>query len=144
MDTRRLKPIHRLAQERESERARELAQRQQTLDAQEERLRELRRYAAEYAAPPAGGSMSAALLANRRAFVDKLDSAVVQQARHVERARESCEVERARLLLASRDVAVLDRLAASYQARERRSEERRSQRELDDHAVRRHRAGADE
>jgi len=136
MNPHRLKPIQRLAQEREDEQARQLAEQQRTLDAHEQRLVELRRYAAEYAAPPVGESTSAALLINRRAFAEKLDSAVAQQSRHVEKARGSCEIERARLLLASREVSVLDKLAASYHAQERKVDERRTQRELDDHALR--------
>ena len=113
MDPRRLKPIQRLAQEREDDQARQLAERQKALDTQEQRLAELRRYAAEYAALPAGSSTSAALLSNRRAFAEKLDSAVTQQVKQVEKARGSCEIERARLMLASSEVPVLDRLAAS-------------------------------
>jgi len=136
MDTQRLKPIQRIAEDRENDLARELATRRQTLDSQEQRLDELRRYAAEYSILPSGGSINATLLANRRAFVEKLDGAVTQQVQHVEKARATFEVERARLLLASREVAVLERLAASYQARERKVDERREQRDLDEHALR--------
>jgi len=136
MDPRRLKPIQLLAQEREDAQARQFAQRQKSFDEQRRRLDDLRRYADEYGAPPTGSSTSAALLNNRRAFAEKLDHAVTQQATQVEKARGSCEMERTRLLLASRDVAVLDKLAASYHAEHRKSEDRKSQRELDDHAAR--------
>jgi flagellar FliJ protein len=132
----RLKPIRQLAQEREDEQARQFAEQQRALEAQEQRLAELRRYAGEYATPPVGECTSAALLINRRAFSAKLDDAVAQQSRHVEKARGSCEIERARLLIASREVGALDRLAASYDAQERKLDERKSQRELDDHAQR--------
>lgn len=40
---------------------------------------------------------------NRRAFLDRLDSAVQQQSQTVDRNRERVDAERARLLLASRD-----------------------------------------
>ncbi len=138
MNARRLLPIQKLAQDRENERARQLADQQKALETQEQRLAELRRYASEYASPPPSARLTPALLSNRRAFVEKLDSAVVQQTRQVEKARGSCDVERARLLLASREVGALDRLAASYHAQERKDEERRTQRELDDHASRAH------
>ena len=136
MNPQRLKPIQRLAQDKEDAQARELAERERALQTQEQRLADLRRFAAEYAALPAGARTSAALLSNRRAFVEKLDSAVNQQQRHVDNARGNCDVERARLMLASREVRVLDKLAASYNAQERKETERRAQRELDDHAAR--------
>ncbi len=139
MNRQRLKPLQQLAEEREQLHARELAERQRTLAAQEQRLTEITRYAQEYARL-APGLVDPALLANRRAFIEKLDTALVQQRQHVESAREGCESGRARLVRASRDVAVLDRLAAGYMARELRTAELRAQRELDDHAIRRHRS----
>ncbi|HEX4480756.1 MAG TPA: flagellar export protein FliJ [Rudaea sp.] len=136
MNAKRLIPIQRLAQKREDDQARQLADQQKALDTQEQRLEELRRYAAEYSALPSTTTLTPALLSNRRAFVEKLDTAVQQQSKQVERARGTCDVERARLLLASREVSVLDKLAASYQAQEKKTAEQRSQKELDDHAGR--------
>jgi flagellar FliJ protein len=136
VNAKRLIPIQRLAQKREDDQARQLAEQQKTLDTQEQRLEELRRYAAEYSALPSRTTLTPALLSNRRAFVEKLDTAVQQQSKQVERARGTCDVERARLLLASREVSVLDKLAASYQAQEKKTAEQRSQKELDDHAGR--------
>ena len=136
MNAKRLIPIQRLAQKREDDQARQLAEQQKALDTQEQRLQELRRYADEYSALPSTTTLTPALLSNRRAFVEKLDTAVLQQSKQVERARGTCDVERARLLLASREVSVLDKLAASYQAQEKKTAEQRSQKELDDHAGR--------
>ena len=144
MNARRLVPIQRLAQERENERARQLAEQQKTLETHEQRLLELRRYADEYASVPSSTTLTPALLSNRRAFVEKLDSAVVQQNRQVEKARGTCDVERARLMLASREVTVLEKLAASYHAQERKVEERKSQRDLDEHAARTFQRGRSE
>ena len=136
MNAKRLIPIQRLAQKREDDQARQLAEQQKMLETQEQRLQELRRYAAEYSAIPSAATLTPALLSNRRAFVEKLDTAVQQQSKQVDKARGTCDVERARLLLASREVSVLDKLAASYQAQERKDDEKRSQKELDDHASR--------
>lgn len=136
MNAKRLIPIQRLAQKREDDQARQLAEQQKALETQEQRLLDLKRYADEYASVPSAVSLTPALLANRRAFLDKLDSAVQQQSKQVERARGTCDVERARLLLASREVSVLDKLAASYQAQAKKTDEQRSQKELDDHAGR--------
>lgn len=137
----RLDPLRRVVQQRQDEAAREVAERDRVLAEQEARLEALRRYAVEYAAPPPQSTTIApALLANRLAFRARLDAAVAQQASIVDRSRQSAEVERARLMLASRDAKVLDQLAASYRAEETRAAEQRQQRELDDLGARRARA----
>ena len=134
----RLDPLLRIRQQRQDEAARQVAERDRALAEQQQRLELLRRYADEYAAPPpASATIAPALLANRLAFREKLEAAVTQQSGIVDRTRESCEVERARLMLASRDTKVLEQLAASYRADENRSAEQRSQRELDDLGARR-------
>lgn len=139
MQSRRFDPLLRRAQEKEDAVARELAERQRAHALQESRLAELRRYADEYASSQMAAT-SPAQLANRRAFLDRLESAVQQQSLNVDNSRETVEAERARLLLASRDKQVLEQLAASYRAQERKVDERRSQREMDDLGARRVRA----
>lgn len=140
MQSKRIDPLLKRAQEKEDTVARELADRQRTLDTHLSRLDELRRYADEYSSEMAGAQMAAtspAQLMNRRAFLDRLDSAVAQQSQTVDSNREKVEAERARLLLASRDKQVLEQLAASYRAQERQVAEKRTQREMDDLGARR-------
>jgi flagellar protein FliJ len=139
MQSRRFDPLLRRAQDHEDTVARELADRQRAHELQESRLAELRRYADEYAGSQMA-AISPAQLANRRAFLDRLESAVEQQSRNVDSSREHLDAERARLLLASRDKQVLEQLSASYRAQERKVDERRSQREMDDLGARRVRA----
>ncbi len=134
--SRRLDPLLRRAQDHEDAVARALAERQQALDMHLSRLEELRRYAEEYAGAQMAATSPSQLM-NRRAFLDRLDSAVQQQSQTVDRNRERVDAERARLLLASRDKQVLEQLAASYRAREKQVEERRDQREMDDLGARR-------
>ena len=134
--SRRLDPLLRRAQDHEDAVARALAERQQALDMHLSRLEELRRYADEYAGAQMAATSPSQLM-NRRAFLDRLDSAVQQQSQTVDRNRERVDAERARLLLASRDKQVLEQLAASYRAREKQVEERRDQREMDDLGARR-------
>ncbi|QDI03553.1 MULTISPECIES: flagellar export protein FliJ [Xanthomonas translucens group] len=136
MQSQRIDPLLRRAQQREDEVARDLAERQRALETHESRLEELRRYAEEYASSQMSAT-SLAQLANRRAFLDRLESAVQQQCQTVDRNREKVEMERSRLLLASRDKQVLEQLAASYRAQERKVDDRRSQREMDDLGARR-------
>jgi flagellar FliJ protein len=106
------------------------------------RLRPIQQIAAhEYAQPPAELT-SAAQLLNRRAFLDRLDDALKQQQQAVRRAEENCDLERTRLLLASREKAVLEKLSAAYAKREAHVDNQRAQRELDDHAARQHLRGS--
>ncbi|WP_393999851.1 flagellar export protein FliJ [Luteimonas sp. WGS1318] len=139
--SRRIDPLLNRAQETEDAAARVLAERQSTLAQHEAQLVELRRYADEYGSSQMAAT-SPAQLANRRAFLDRLQSAVEQQSRAVDNSRQTVEIERGRLLLASRDKQVLEQLAASYRAQERQVDERRSQRELDDLGARRVRLNA--
>lgn len=135
MNARRLDPLLRRAEQRESAAARDLAEKTRALAHHEQRLAELARYASEYA-PPASGITSPAQLLNRQAFRERIDDAIARQRQAVEQTRATCDVERARLILASRDSQVLERLAASYRSREAREQARREQKELDDLAAR--------
>lgn len=134
--SKRIDPLLKRAQEHEDAVARDLADRQRTLDTHLSRLDELRRYADEYAGAQMAATSPAQLM-NRRAFLDRLDSAVAQQRQTVDNNREKVEAERARLLLASRDKQVLEQLAASYRAQERQVAERSDQRDMDELGSRR-------
>ena len=59
------------------------------------------------------------------------------QSKTVDSNQERVDAERTRLLLASRDKAVLEQLAASYRAQEKQVADRRDQREMDDIGARR-------
>ncbi len=137
----RLDPILRIKQRQQDDVAQQVAARDAALAEQEARLAALQRYASEYQLQPIqGGVINPALLANRIAFQDKLHQAVEQQGRIVDRTREATEVERARLMIASREKHVLEKLKASYRADEARVADSRVQKELDDLAGRRGRA----
>ena len=138
MRSQRLDPLLRIKQQRQDDVARDVAERDRALAEQEARLDALRRYAAEYATPPATTTTIApALLANRLAFRERLDAAVAQQSTVVDHSRQHCDIERTRLLLASRETKVLEQLADSYRAQESRAADQRVQRELDDIGARR-------
>ena len=138
----RLDPILRIKQRHQDEVAQQVAAREAALAEQEQRLAALERYASEYQLQPIqGDTINPVLLANRLAFQEKVQQAVHQQAQVVERARQSSEVERARLMIASREKHVLEKLAASYRADESRVADARVQKELDDIAGRSRGAG---
>lgn len=135
MDSHRLKPLQQLAQEREQAQMRQLAECHRVLAAQEKRLEELAGYRTDYAHfPPV--PINGALLANRRAFIDRLDKAMAQQKHQLKQAQEAHALERSKTVLASRQVMAWDQLAKTFQARERHFLEKRMQNELDAHAAR--------
>ena len=128
----RLDPLIKVVQQRQDDAARDVAERERALLEQTERLEALRRYAAEYATAPSTATIAPALLVNRLAFRERLNAAVVQQAGIVDHSRQLSDIERTRLLLASRETKVLEQLASSYRAEESKVAEQRVQRELDD------------
>ena len=136
----RLDPLLRVTQQRQDAVARQLAERDKALNEQQQRLDLLKQYADSYSPAPAGSTLAPAMLANHVAFRAKLDVALQQQAQAVDVSRQNREIERARLLLASRDNKVLEQLAASYRSEEQRVASQREQRELDDLGGRRVRA----
>lgn len=142
MRSQRLDPLIKVVQQRQDSAAREVAERERALAEQEERLQMLRRYADEYALAPSLPTISPAMLVNRLAFRERLNTAVLQQAGIVDSSRQHSDVERARLLLASRETKVLQQLADSYRVQESKLAEQRVQREMDDLGARRARAAA--
>ncbi len=139
MNSKRLDPLIRRAETREDALAKELAKKVQTHQQQEQRLGDLERFRGEYEAPPAPGSaVSASQLLNRAAFLAKIDEAVSTQQKHLASSEEALAIERTRLLLASRDKLVLEKLAASYRDAERKVQARRDQGVLDDLGARNH------
>jgi flagellar FliJ protein len=140
VNSKRLDPLIRRAESREDALAKELAKRVQAHQQQAQRLGDLERFRGEYEAPPVPGTaVSASQLLNRAAFLAKIDDAVVTQQKHIATSEESLAIERTRLLLASRDKLVLEKLAASYRSVELKAEERRDQSVLDDLGARAHR-----
>ena len=141
--SKRMTPLLELRRNRQDELAREVAKQQQAVDAQQSRLDMLRGYVAEYAAAPAGEVLATpAMLANRLAFREKLAQAVNQQAQIVEDNRQVHELEKARLMLASRETKVMEKLIASYRSEEAQKDAKQQQRQLDDLAGRRRREDA--
>ncbi len=135
IQSRRLEPIQRLAQGREDDAARRLAESQHALERQEAQLREMQRYLDEYSANPAG-VLTPSLLANREAFLRQLAEALRWQAGAVGEARNRLELARQQWIGRHRDTDVVERLLERSQDHERKAQERRAQRELDEFAQR--------
>lgn len=135
----RMAPLLGLRRTRQDDLAREVARQQQSMEQQQSRLEMLKTYAAEYASPAPQGAPIAttpAMLASRLAFRDKLDQAVNQQAQIVTHCEQQHELEKARLLIASRETKVMEKLIASYRNEETMKDAKAQQRQLDDLAAR--------
>src|SRR5581483_3483837 len=109
IQSRRLEPIQRLAQGREDDAARRLAESQRALERQEAQLRDMQRYLDEYSASP-GGLLTPSLLANREAFLRQLAEALRWQAGAVGEARNRLELARQHWVGRHRDTDVVERL----------------------------------
>jgi flagellar protein FliJ len=129
--SRRMVPLLQRAQQRQDAVARDLAARQQALDTHTQRLGELRQYTDEYINSPLPAVTTGQLL-NRRAFLDRLETAVKLQAQTVQRNQAIVDAERGRLRTASRERQVLEQLQQRYRAQEQLLADRRDQRVLDD------------
>lgn len=136
IQSRRLEPIQRLAQGREDDAARCLAESQGALARQEAQLQEMERYLNEYGAGSPGSALTPSLLANREAFLRQLAEALRWQAGAVNEARSRLELARQQWLGRHRDNGVVERLLERSHGHERKDQERRIQRELDEFAQR--------
>lgn len=134
----RMQPIKDLADSRERDAGAHVATARRLLEEREKQLEQLKAYRADYAARAAShGAADAVRLQNYHAFLGRLADAVRQQEDLVAAAR--LDLERVSATWAERRIEaaslgkVVDRLATA----ERRTTERREQREIDEQAARR-------
>ncbi|HZP12031.1 MAG TPA: flagellar export protein FliJ [Nevskiaceae bacterium] len=135
MTSKRMKPIQRVAETREDSALEAFLELQRVASAAQTRLEELTDYLSTYTRT-AATAITPAMLINRHAFMSKLRDAIEYQRNEVTKANAACQAQRARWILASRDVRVLDKLSEAYRSRERSEAERSAQREIDDRVVR--------
>ena len=135
--SRRLAPIRQLAESRENDAARALAESQRQLAQQEKQLQEMERYLREYSESRPAGAVAPSLLANREAFLRQLAEALRWQAGAVADARQRLQLARDNWVGKHRDTDVLDHLIDRSRGDELRAQERRQQREMDEFASQR-------
>ncbi len=137
--SKRLRPIARLAADRERQAARELAATLRELDARLQRLHELGAYREEYAqrfqAASARG-LDAGRLRDFRSFLARLDEAIVQQEQLVAAARREWEDCTVRWQGTRSRTRMLDKVMERLRREEERVARRREQSESDEHAQR--------
>lgn len=134
MSVERLDLLLKLSDSKTETAARELGQRQASLNEQRRRLDELRGYLGEYRGRPMPGTP--ALIANRERFLARLAEAEAQQLRAVAQAEVSVQQSTTHWMERRRDGEKLGTLQTSAIARASRIEERRGQQGLDEFALR--------
>lgn len=136
MSSRRMEPLQQIADLREDEAARALLDAQRLLAEREQRLLELQNYRGEY--ERAAVLPMPSLLRNRHQFLERLREAERFQRALVEQAQRGVDQQRASWLLQQRECKTIAQLTESYLRRERREDERRDQKQLDELATQRH------
>lgn len=137
----RLQPAVDQAQRRQKDALQRLADHQQKLAHAEQQLEELQRYRRDYSV--ADGGLTVSALLNRQQFVDRIDQAIVQQAKLIERLQRQLEGARERWLQAHARENALDSVVERLRKQESQREQRLEQAEVDERMQHRsHRLGA--
>ena len=126
----RLQPAVEQAQRRQKDALQRLADHQQKLAHAEQQLEELQRYRRDYSL--ADGGLTVSALLNRQQFVDRIDQAIVQQAKLIERLQRQLEGARERWLQAHARENALDSVVERLRKQESQREQRLEQAEMDE------------
>jgi flagellar FliJ protein len=133
MNTRsdRLQPAVDQAQRREQDALQRFAEQQQRYAHVQQQMEDLKRYRQEYGLGSAGGLTVTALL-NRQHFVERIDQAIAQQVREIERQQRLLETMRGQWLQAHARERALGSVVERYRTQEQQSEQRQEQAEIDE------------
>lgn len=137
--TQRLKPVQDVIESAEKRLAQSLASYERRVSEAESKLSELTRYRGEYEKQleqRAASGMGVAELRDYQAFLARLTEAMRQQDSVVQRARADRDAERMRWQDAAQRAKALEHVVTQWHTEERRSAERRDQRETDERAQR--------
>lgn len=131
----RVKPVIKVAKNRENEAARVLADGQRIVQERRQRLAELRSYREEYRnkyRKQGSDGMNAQQLRTFRNFLAKLDQAVEQQEQQVQAAQRDLEQKKSQWLEKHFRTQALDNVRNRYLTQEQRQEQRAEQKDTDE------------
>ena len=137
--SKRMTPVVKVAENREQAAARLLGEARQRLEQQQRKLEELTTYRDQYSREfqhCSGQGMGVARLQDFRLFLARLNQAIEQQQRVVERCRQDCERQRLNWVDSRTRTQALGKVVDRYQREERHQAERREQHETDERAQR--------
>ena len=129
--SKRMEPIHRLANERASELARAYAAHRERLSQEAERIEQLRGFRREYAqklAVSGGQGIDAYRLRDYNAFLGRIDQAICQQQQCLERLEAEVEEMRLSWLDQWGSAQALEQLVGRYRRAEQHADAVRDQR----------------
>lgn len=130
--SKRMQSVVEVTASSERESARALGELQKRVLVAEQRYRELIRYREDYTQQFAdGGSLTVARLQDYRIFLGRLNQAVDQQQKLVERAQQECDKQRERWMEIHTRVQALSKVVIRYRDEERNGNERREQKDSD-------------
>ncbi len=135
----RLKPVQDVIESAEKRLAQSLAAFERRVTEAESKLSELTRYRGDYEqqfAQRAATGMGVAELRDYQAFLARLTEAMRQQHSIVQRARADRDLERVRWQDAAKRSKALDHVVTQWHVEERRTADRRDQRDTDERAQR--------
>jgi flagellar FliJ protein len=135
----RLQPAVAQAQRRQKDALQRLAEHQQKLAHATQQMDDLHRYRRDYGLGDGGMTVSALL--NRQQFVDRIDQAIEQQGRMIERLQRQFDSARERWLLAHARESALDSVVARFRTQEAQREQRLEQADMDELMQRGRKAG---
>jgi flagellar FliJ protein len=136
----RLQPVQEIVDDAQRRLASSLATAERRLAESEAKLRELERYRGEYEqqfSHSAGRGIGAAALRDYQAFLARLGEAIRQQQALVQRVRSDRDAEQLRWQDAAKRAKALGHVVEQWRTEERRTADRREQRETDERAQRR-------
>jgi flagellar FliJ protein len=133
--SKRLKPVHRFAHNKEQNAARTMGQARKNLEQEEARLLQLKQYHQEYLLrfeQMAREGMTSTQLQEYRAFLAKLDEAINQQQQVVAASMVNHNSQKTNWKQKHSRTQALNKVINRYQEQERQSEDRKEQKESDD------------
>ncbi len=139
VQSKRLRPVQRIAESRELNAARELGDSRRYVLKQEEKLNELRQYHAEYLErfhATAKLGMSALQLQEYRAFLAKLERAIREQEAIIAKGKNVQEFKKGNWQQKHVRTQILGNVIDRYKKSESRANDKREQNEADDRSQR--------
>lgn len=133
----RLKPVVKVAENREQQAARALGDSQSAFAQAEQRLAELKQYREEYIQrfhTNGAAGMSAVQMGDYRLFLSNLSNAIEQQVEQVKQAASVVDQQRQQWFARRGKVKMLDNVVSRFQADEQRIVDRKEQLEQDERA----------
>lgn len=143
MKAKRIKPIAEHADKKEQDAVRVFVAAQKDVEQAELQLQQLIKYRDEYASSMVNMSFSAERLRDYQLFIAKLNLAMEQARVDIENKRRICEIKKTAWLKCRARSHALNWVVEKYRVEEVKLEERREQKEMDEHAARNHKGKED-